>query len=106
MAAEIDLIGAPNRGVDRTAGSVRDLHLGHARREPSSVMKNSQIPDGLVESYRNWIDHRQGDGLPASDILSVLQGLTMPQFDPPAGADLDRHVATAVHPDEEARFKP
>jgi len=69
-------------------------------------MKNPQIPGGLVEAYRNWIDHRQGDGLPVSDILPVLQGLTMLQFDPSAGADLDRHVATVAHPDEEARFKP
>jgi hypothetical protein len=30
----------------------------------------------------------------------------MPQFDPFAGADLNRHVATVAHPDEEARFKP
>lgn len=30
----------------------------------------------------------------------------MPQFDPFAGADIDRHVAVVAHPDEETRFKP
>jgi hypothetical protein len=30
----------------------------------------------------------------------------MPQFDPFAGADLNRHVATVAHPDEEAGSNP